>query len=133
MSSRDNLACRWFERVWNDRQVDAIAEIGAPDMKAYGADGVVRDPKAFAAFQRTMVAAIPDLHVDIRHCVQGGDRVAVQWVATGTHTGSPPGLPATGRRLELSGLTLVRLAGDRIAEGWDDYDYDGLMRLLQGR
>lgn len=39
MTSRDNPACQWFERVWNGNDVTAIAELAAPDMKAHGADG----------------------------------------------------------------------------------------------
>jgi predicted ester cyclase len=36
----------------------------------------------------------------------------------------------SGKRIEVSGVTLVRLEGDKIAEGWDDYDHAGLMRQL---
>jgi hypothetical protein len=58
-------------------------------------------------------------------------RIATHWVATGTHTGTAPGLSSpSGKRIEVSGVTLVRLEGDKIAEGWDDYDHPGLMRQL---
>ena len=57
--------------------------------------------------------------------------IATHWVATGTHTGAAPGLPSpSGKRIEVSGVTLVRLEGDKIAEGWDDYDHASLMRQL---
>jgi len=131
MTSRDNLACQWFERVWNGNDLTAIAELAAPDMKAHGADGVTRTPETFPEFQRGIRAALPDLRLEIPHCVEGGDMVAVHWVATGTHTGSGPGMPAgKSSRVTVSGLTLVRMAGGKIAEGWDDYDFVGLMRQL---
>ena len=131
MTSRDNIACHWFERVWNGNDVSAIAELAAPDMKAHGADGVTRTPETFPEFQRAIRAALPDMHIEIPHCVEGRDMVAVHWVAKGTHTGSAPGIPAgQGRPITVSGLTLVRLAGGKIAEGWDDYDFVGLMRQL---
>jgi steroid delta-isomerase-like uncharacterized protein len=132
MPHHENIACRWFERVWNNNEAGAISELGTPDMKAHGADGVLRTPEMFAEFQRAMQGAMPDVHVEVRHCVQGGDTIAVHWFATGTHTGAAEGLPEpSGRRIEVSGLTLVRLAPDgRIAEGWDDYDFIGLMRQL---
>jgi len=132
MTHHENIACRWFERVWNQNEVDAIAELGTPDMKAHGADGVLRTPEMFADFQRAMLRAMPDMHVEVRHCVQGRDMIAVHWMAKATHTGAAEGLPqASGRLIEVSGLSLVRLAPDgRIAEGWDDYDVNGLMRQL---
>jgi len=49
MTSRDNIACHWFERVWNGNDVAAIAELAAPDMKAHGADGVTRTPETFSS------------------------------------------------------------------------------------
>ena len=47
----------------------------------------------------------------------------------GAPAGTAPGLPSPSvKRIEVSGVTLVRLEGDKIAEGWDDYDHAGLMR-----
>ena len=131
MTVHDIPACRWYERVWNEGDVNAIAEMTTPDLKAHGADGVVRDRAMFAEFQRAMRGALPDVHVDIKHCVHSGDMAAVHWVAIGTHTGTADGMPKpTGKRIEVSGLTMVRMEGDLIAEGWDDLDLVGLMREL---
>jgi hypothetical protein len=79
MTAHDNLACQWFERVWNQNDVAAMAVLTTPDVKAHGAD-----------------------------CLP-----------------APGGTP-----IAVSGLTLVRLEGNKIAEGWDEYDYAGLMRQL---
>lgn len=131
MAVYDIPACHWYERVWNQNDLDAIAEMTTPDLKAHGADGVTRDATMFAEFQRAIRAAIPDVHLDVVHCAQGRDMVAVHWVATGTHSGAASGFPPpSGRRIEVSGLTLVRMEGDKIAEGWDDYDVAGLARQL---
>jgi steroid delta-isomerase-like uncharacterized protein len=131
MTVLHNPACLWFERVWNRNDLDAIAEMTTPDLKAHGADGIVRSGAMFAEFQRAMRAAMPDLHVKVTHCVEGRDMVATHWVATGTHSGASDGLPPpSGRHIEITGLTLVRMEGSKIAEGWDDYDVAGLMKQL---
>jgi predicted ester cyclase len=131
MTAQDNLACQWFERVWNKNDVSAIAALTTPGMKAHGADGVTRNPETFAEFQRAMRSAMPDLQVEVRHSVEGRDMIAVHWVAVGTHSGIATGLAApSNRRIEVSGLSLVRLEGNKIAEGWDTYDFAGLMRQL---
>lgn len=48
MAARDNLACQWFERVWNGNDVTAIADLASPQMIAHGADGVNRTPETCA-------------------------------------------------------------------------------------
>ena len=105
MTSHDNPACQWFERVWNHNDLAAIAALGTPDMKAHGADGVLRTPEMFADFQRVIRGALPDVHVDVRHCVGGRDMMAVHWFATGTHTGEAPGLPKPPRLLSYHVIT----------------------------
>jgi len=47
-----------------------------------------------------------------------------------THRGAFAGVPPTGREVELSGIEIVRLAGGRIVEHWDEIDALGLLRQL---
>jgi steroid delta-isomerase-like uncharacterized protein len=131
MPSPVNLARQWFEEVWNKKDASAIVALSAPDMKAFGADGVVRTRESFAEFHRLMLGAVPDLRATIDQSVQGRDMIAVHWTVTGTHTGTVTGLPpASGRAIELTGLTMVRVSDGLIVEGWDDYDAASLMRQL---
>jgi steroid delta-isomerase-like uncharacterized protein len=131
MGPKENVACQWFEEVWNRKDSAAIDRLATPDMVAHGPEGSRRNPADFAAFHKALTSAVPDLHVDIKHCAEGGDMVAMQWVARGTHTGTAEGMPGpSGRAIEVSGLTLVRVADGKCAEGWDDYDAADLMRQL---
>jgi predicted ester cyclase len=50
----------------------------------------------------------------------------------GTHTGELLGLPATGRRLEVVGVDMVRVRDGRIVEHRGLTDTVGLMRQLGG-
>lgn len=131
MAALDIPACHWYERVWNQNDLAAITELTTRDLKAHGADGVTRSRAEFAEFQQRIRALLPDVRLDVVHCVQGRDMVAVHWVARGTHRGQVAGFPPpSGRRLEVSGLTLVRMEGDKIAEGWDTYDVAGMLGQL---
>ena len=53
------------------------------------------------------MAAIPDLKIDVTNRVAHGPQVAVEWIASGTHSGDFPGLPASGRPFSLRGVTVV--------------------------
>ncbi|HEY8550755.1 MAG TPA: ester cyclase [Vicinamibacterales bacterium] len=66
----------------------------------------------------------------IVNCVHGGDHVAVHGHASGTHTGPFLGQPASGKPIDVQSLTLMRLEGNRLAEGWDSYDSAGPMAQI---
>jgi steroid delta-isomerase-like uncharacterized protein len=46
------------------------------------------------------------------------DKVAVCFTAKGTHDGAFQGIPATGKRYELSAMTVWRFVNGKIAEEW---------------
>lgn len=57
--------------------------------------------------------------------------VASRWTACGTHRGADfMGLPATGRRLEITGISMYRVKYGKIAEGWVNDDNLGMARQL---
>jgi steroid delta-isomerase-like uncharacterized protein len=131
MGPKQNVACQWFEHVWNRGDASAIHRLATPDMIAHGPDGTGRTTADFVAFHKALTSAIPDLRLEITHCAEGRDMVAVQWVARGTHSGAAEGMPKpSGRPIEVSGLTLVRVVDGKCAEGWDDYDAVGLIKQL---
>ena len=44
------------------------------------------------------------------------------WNSKGTHTGNFFGIPATGKNVDIDGVTLVRMKGGKIAEERDFFD-----------
>ena len=89
-----------------------------------GVDGV----KAFFAMLRD---AFPDIEVRLDDLVVDGDRAAAATTMTGTHSGELLGIAPTGRRVEFTGLDLVRVDGEgRIAEHRGLTDTVGLLRQL---
>lgn len=63
------------------------------------------------------MAAIPDLQITITNRVAHGNQVSAEWVATGTHSGDLPGMPATGRPFTLRGVTVtIRQQGKIVRE-----------------
>ncbi|MGD0869317.1 MAG: ester cyclase [Bryobacteraceae bacterium] len=59
-----------------------------------------------------------------------GDKVAVCFTAKGTHDGVFQGVPATGKRYELSAMTVWRFTGGKIAEEWVFFNDLDLYRKL---
>jgi predicted ester cyclase len=81
-------------------------------------------------FFTTFRDAFPDVSVEIDELVAEGDRVAVATTFTGTHEGELMGVAPTGRRVSVTGIDMVRVAGGRIVEHRGLTDIVGLMRQL---
>jgi steroid delta-isomerase-like uncharacterized protein len=88
-----------------------------------GVEGVKR-------FFTTFRDAFPDIEVEIDELVADGERVAVATTFTGTHQGELMGVAPTGRRVSVTGIDVVRVAGGKIVEHRGLTDIVGLMRQL---
>ena len=75
-------------------------------------------------------AAFPDLEVSVRDQFGEGDAVVTEHTMRGTHRGGFMGVPPTRRRLDLSGVSIARVAGGRVAEAWFEWDRRRLLEQL---
>lgn len=89
----------------------------------HGLDG----HKAIVRLFRTV---FPDLTWDIDDLIAEGDKVVARTTMRGTHRGDFFGLPPTGKRVEMPGVHIIRIADDRIIEHWGSNDDLSLMRQL---
>jgi predicted ester cyclase len=74
--------------------------------------------------------SFPDLRLTILDLVAEGEKVVVRWLMQGTDLGGYRGHPPTGRSIRLTGITLMRMEGNRIVEEWNEVDIAGLLRQL---
>jgi steroid delta-isomerase-like uncharacterized protein len=133
MSAEQNKALfrRMYADVWGKGDLDVVDELVAPDAIIHsapagwpsGSEGV----KATVSMYR---AAFPDLKLASQFEVAEGDKVASYWTLSGTHRGELMGMPATGKRIETYGVSVVRIVGGKIIEIFGASDQLGLMRQL---
>ena len=79
-------------------------------------------------FTRGSLGAFPDLVCTPHALLAEGDMVAAHWTLVDTHQGAWRSVPATGRRIELRGMNMFRLARGKIVEGWGAWDTVTMMR-----
>ena len=111
------LISRFYEEVWNQGKLRAIDEICAPEFCHY--DSVGRDTHDLASFRQYVAAtyaAFPDLDVTLREMIAEGDKVVAHWALHGTHQGECLGIAPTGKRVEVEGVSIYRVAGAKIIE-----------------
>lgn len=127
------LTRRWFEEVWNKGRVEAIDEMFAEDGIAHGlSDGEeeIRGPAAFKVFHATFRGAFPDMQITMEEILCQDDKTAGRFSGQATHAGDQLGIPATGKRVNFTGMTFIRWKDGKIAEGWNNVDFAGIMAQL---
>jgi len=61
-------------------------------------------------------SAAPDLVMKVQQISSNGDKVSINWVATGTHTGQGIGQKATGKHFNMRGTTQFVFKNGKIVE-----------------
>jgi steroid delta-isomerase-like uncharacterized protein len=131
MGVKLDIASRWFHEVWNEKRDASIDELLAPDAHAYGlGPAAMVGPDGFRTFHRAFVSAFPDIQVKILNSVEQGEMVAVQCLASGTHSGPGLGFDPTGRAFSVEGMSLLRIRDGKVVEGWNYYDFLSLYRQI---
>lgn len=75
-------------------------------------------------------AAVPHYELSGEDLIVDGDKVVLRFVWRGTHQGSFMGIPATGRKINVPGIIIYRLADNKIVEHWMQVDSAALMQQL---
>jgi steroid delta-isomerase-like uncharacterized protein len=132
MSIEQNKAVvrRFFEASDADDQA-AFDEVLAPDLVVHypGAPGPL-DRATFLQMGNMMLAAFSERQYTVEDQVAEGDKVATRLTWRATHSGDFQGLPATGTRVAVSGITVERIRDGKIVERWVSLDQLGMMQQL---
>jgi steroid delta-isomerase-like uncharacterized protein len=132
MSVEDNISLmrRWYREVWREGKNQTIYELLASDAVVSGPQQNIGGPAEFAAFADQIRTALPDTELAVEDIFGVDDKVAVRWVATGTHKGEGLGVPPSFQPVRISGSTIVRIADGKIVEGWDHWDRLGMLEQI---
>ena len=134
MSAEENRALirRFVDEAFNRGNLDVVDEIYAPDHVGYtaGVPEQTPGPEDVQGFVGLYRSAFPDLHTTIEDMLTEGDKVTYRWAAVGTHQGELLGVAPSGNRVEITGITIERIEGGRIAETWNNFDQLGMLRQI---
>ncbi len=96
-------------------------------------DGLPPGVAGLKAFYAGLWKAFPDSHLKLSNVVTQGDRVAMMYKFSGTHREEFIGVQASGRHVEMVGMTILRFEGDRCVERWNVADVLSLMQQLASK
>ncbi|MGH2616470.1 MAG: ester cyclase [Thermomicrobiales bacterium] len=121
---------RALEEIMKRGNVEAIDELFASDFAGHDTSGGTFGREEFKEGVLAMLTAFSERRVVIADQFVDGDKVATRWQATGVHSGAFNGIPATGRHVSLTGISIDRIAGGKVVESWEVTDDAGLLRQL---
>lgn len=119
-----NLIRRVFDEVWNRSDLSLVDEVYASDYVAHVA-GAPRDivgPEQFKQFVALHGVLTSDLSFRIEDQIAEDDRVATRWLATTTPASGLVNIPGEGQEVQVTGISVHRMADGKIAESWDNWD-----------
>lgn len=130
IESNKEAVRRFFDTIWVQHEVEKMTEFAHHNV-------VGNDPhfgtsvESFTEHWKERLAAFPDVRIDVVDLAAEGDVVASRWVMTGTHKGEYMGVPASGKRVEVTGMSFDRLVDGKIAEGYDNWDVASLLEQMR--
>jgi steroid delta-isomerase-like uncharacterized protein len=133
-SAQDNkqVVRRLIEEGWNQGKTEVVSELLANNCRFHdevfphltsGADNLRRHIESCRI-------GFPDLKFSIDDTIAERDEVVVHWTARGTHKGQFLGMPATNKKAAVTGTSIYRLDGSKIAESWANWNLMSMMEQL---
>jgi predicted SnoaL-like aldol condensation-catalyzing enzyme len=134
MSAQENKIVSWRlqEEVFGQDKLALVDELLAPDYVSHapGDPELSRGPEDIKEIVRAYHAAFPDLTFTVEKQVAEGDLVVTRWIARGAHQGEFMGVSPSGRRIEVSGMSMDRISGSRIVEHWNNWEALEMMEQI---
>jgi steroid delta-isomerase-like uncharacterized protein len=133
MTGQDrNLGTRWFDEVWNKGRREAIAEMLAPDAVLHegGLDSV--GPEGFYPLFDRIRNAFSQIQTTVHDTFAEGDRICIRWSFQAKHSGPGLGIPPSGKNVDATGITIMRIDSGKAVEGWQNWDMLGMLDQIRG-
>src|SRR5215212_1544528 len=125
------VARRSWEEVVNQRNLNAIEEIYAPNFVWHEPDQDIQGYEQAKQFVSTFFKGFPDINISVEDVMSEGEQVVTRYTIRGTHQGETEEFgPPTQKQMELKGITIHRIEGGKIVEEWEAYDNLSVMQQL---
>lgn len=116
--------------AYEEGDIAGLKQHLADDFVCRPGGGAEIDTEAYPARIEAPREAFPDFRKRVVSFVVDGDEAAVRYRWSGTHEVEFAGVPATGKTVETTSLTLLKLDGDELAERYVYGDSADLMNQL---
>lgn len=131
MADNKTIVRNYLEQAWMKHNHAVIDEYVAPDFVRH-APNTPPGREGVRAFFAMLTSAFSDLDYRVEDMLADGDKVCWRWELHAKHTGPFQGMPATGKSVTITGISIIRLANGKLVEHWGEQNMLGLMQQLRG-
>jgi steroid delta-isomerase-like uncharacterized protein len=122
---------RFVDEVQNKKDWGVYDELNDPEFVNHSAPpGIPSDREGGKVYLGAFLNAFPDCHFTVDDMIAEGDQVVTKKTFTGTHEAEFAGIPATGKRVTLQFVDIMRVRDGRIIEHWLSMDQLSFMQQL---
>ena len=134
MSAEENKALyrRFMNEVVNKKNLGVMDELMAQDYIEHDEmpPGMPTGREGMKQMLGMFFSAFPDLHSTTEEVIAEGDMVVGRHTTTGTHSGEFMGIPATGKKISIQEVHIVRIVNGKAVEHWGAVDQMAMMMQL---
>jgi len=131
LEEKKALARRAVEEIWGKGNKDVVDELYAADFVWHWAPpGVAPTREGYKQFVAMQFRAFGDVRCITDDVIAEGNKVVVRWTWRATHKGEYMGIPATGKHLEMTGISVSRLVDGKSVEEWGEMNQLGILQQL---
>jgi steroid delta-isomerase-like uncharacterized protein len=115
---------RIVEDHWNKKNHSLVGEVFASTVSLNTPDGVLNGLDGASRLLEAYANAFPDFRLSIDDLLSDGDQVVLRWTFGGTHRGPLAGVAATGRTVQVPGIGIFRVRGNKADHAdllWNKY------------
>jgi hypothetical protein len=136
--SNKDLCRRFIQKIFNEGELSLLGDFMSPHVAnheladSFGEGGPTEGHNIewMADLIFLYRHAFPDLRFDIEDQIAEGDRVVTCLRMRGTQQNALMTIVPSGRKVDIAGIRVDRIAGGRIVESWAHLDTLGMLRQL---
>lgn len=121
---------RLVDEVINNKCLAVIDDIIHPDYIYRTSGQELHGRQALRELFTAYQGAMPDLHVKIDDLICTDNKAVLLFTLSGTHKNELMGIPATGKQVNINGITCSHFDNGQIIEEWELLDQLALLRQL---
>jgi steroid delta-isomerase-like uncharacterized protein len=119
-----------FYTVYNDKNLDLLDEILAPEYVGHVNSHDIVGAEAAKGFIGGFVKGIPDAFYDVLDVIDAEDKIIARWRCTGTQTANFYGIEPTNKSIDVNGITIFQVIDGKINQLWNNWDQHTLVQQL---
>lgn len=122
----NNLWAAWNSHDWGKTSPFYADDCIMEDLPSRTCHG----KRELEAYYNYLLTGYPDLTFEVKSCFGSDNRIANEWIMTGTHTGDTARFKATGKTFSIPGVSILEIQGGQIIRETDYWDMCSLLQQL---